>query len=268
MDHDPERPHGPHHAHRLVSDQVPGRDQRRRGPGIGPGCLGARPSLRDRGRGGPLRERQATRRRHRLRARYDGSGSRVTLHAGREERSFRLDAEREALAAWLGAFFGFPVEVRADPESGFPDDKEASGPTIISTATLASVAGWFPARSEEQMRMRFRANLEIGEVPAFWEDRLYGEPGTTVRFIVGAVCFEGTNPCQRCVVPTRDPLTGTEDRGFQKTLAARRRETLPAWAARSRFNHFYRLAVNTRIPPSEAGKPIRVGDPVEIVGPG
>ena len=159
---------------------------------------------------------------HRLRARYDGSGSRVTLHAGREGHSFRLDAEREALAAWLGAFFGFPVEVRADPESGFPDDKEASGPTIISTATLASVAGWFPTKSEEQMRMRFRANLEIGEVPAFWEDRLYGEPGTTVRFTVGAVCLEGTNPCQRCVVPTRDPLTGAEDRGFQKTLAARR----------------------------------------------
>ena len=60
------------------------------------------------------------------------------------------------------------------------------------------------------MRMRFRANLEIGEVPAFWEDRLYGESGTTVRFTVGAVCLEGTNPCQRCVVPTRDPLTGTE----------------------------------------------------------
>jgi len=205
---------------------------------------------------------------HRVRARYDGSGSRVTLQAGREERSFRLDAEREALAAWLGAFFGFPVAVRADPESGFPDDKEAYGPTIISTATLARVTGWFPVTSEEQMRMRFRANLEIGEVPAFWEDRLYGEPGTTVRFTIGAVCFEGTNPCQRCVVPTRDPLTGTEDRGFQKTLAARRAETLPAWAARSRFNHFYRLAVNTRIPPSEAGKPIRVGDPVEIAGPG
>ncbi|MGH8563795.1 MAG: MOSC domain-containing protein [Gammaproteobacteria bacterium] len=92
--------------------------------------------------------------------------------------------------------------------------------------------------------------------------------GTTVRFTVGAVRFEGTNPCQRCVVPTRDPLTGTEDRGFQKTLAARRAETLPAWAPRSRFNHFYRLAVNMRIPPSEAGKPILVGDPVEITDPG
>ena len=131
---------------------------------------------------------------HRLRARYDGSASRVTLHAGREDRTFRLDAEGEALAAWLGAFFGFPVEVRADPESGFPDDKEAFGPTIISTATLALVAGWFPTKSEEQMRMRFRANLEIGEVPAFWEDRLYGEPGTTVRFTVGGGVLRGHQP--------------------------------------------------------------------------
>ncbi|MGH8581860.1 MAG: MOSC domain-containing protein [Gammaproteobacteria bacterium] len=205
---------------------------------------------------------------HRLRARYDDAGSRVVLRTDREERAFDLDGERAALAAWLGAFFGFPVGIRDDPDSGFPDDREAYGPTIITTATLAAVAGWFPGRTEDQMRLRFRANLEIDEVPAFWEDRLYGEPGTTVCFRIGGVHVEGTNPCQRCVVPTRDPLTGSEDRGFQKTLAARRAETLPPWAARSRFDHYYRLAVNTRIAVSEAGKAIRVGDPVEIIGPG
>lgn len=205
---------------------------------------------------------------HRLRARYELAGSRVMLDAGGEERGFRLDRDREALGDWLSGFFGFPVRVQEDPESGFPDDREAYGPTVIGTATLAEVASWFPGQTEDEMRLRFRTNLEIGEVPAFWEDRLYGEPGTTLRFTVGAVGIEGTNPCQRCVVPTRDPVTGSEDRGFQKTLAERRAETLPPWANRSRFNHYYRLAVNTRIPISEAGKSIRVGDKVEIMGSG
>ncbi len=205
---------------------------------------------------------------HRLRARYDGGGSRVVLRTEVEERGFDLDGERAALAEWLGKFFGFPVNLWENPDTGFPDDREAYGPTLIGTATLAEVAAWFPGKTEDEMRLRFRANLEIGEVPAFWEDRLYGAPGTTVRFRIGTALIEGTNPCQRCVVPTRDPLTGIEDRGFQKTLATRRAETLPPWAARARFDHYYRLAVNTRIPPSEAGKPIRVGDPVEIIGPG
>ncbi len=205
---------------------------------------------------------------HRLRARYDGARTRVVLCNGVEERAFHLDRERAELARWLARYFGFPVEVRDDPQSGFPDDREAYGPTLIGAATLDRLTGWFPGKTADEMRLRFRANLEIGEVPAFWEDRLYGAAGTTVSFQIGAVRLEGTNPCQRCVVPTRDPWTGAEDRGFQKTLARRRAETLPPWAARSRFDHFYRLAVNTRIPISEAGKPIRVGDPIEIRGPG
>lgn len=52
---------------------------------------------------------------------------------------------------------------------------------------------------------------------------------------------------------------------FQKTLAERRAAYLLAWATRSCFNHFYRLAVNTLVPASEAGKVVRVGDEVAIL---
>jgi hypothetical protein len=43
-----------------------------------------------------------------------------------------------------------------------------------------------------------------------------------------------------------------------------RQATLPAWADKSFFDHYYRLATNTRINPSEAGKVLCVGDPVVI----
>jgi len=39
-----------------------------------------------------------------------------------------------------------------------------------------------------------------------------------------------------------------------------RRQHLPQWANVQRFNHFYRFAVNTSIPESEAGKCLRAGD--------
>ena len=205
---------------------------------------------------------------HRLRAHFDLDTHTVTLaESGTSApQRFRLDRDRERMEAWLSTFFGFSITIRQDPRAGFPDDTDASGPTVISAGTLAAVSAWFPGATPQDMQLRFRTNLEISGVPAFWEDRLFGEPGTVVDFSVGAVAFEGVNPCQRCVVPARDPRSGIEEAGFQKTLATKREQTLPAWAARSRFNHYYRLAVNTRILASQAGKTLRVGDEVTILG--
>lgn len=186
----------------------------------------------------------------------------------RGERSavFHLDREREELQSWLSEYFGQPVRVVENELIGFPDDTESPGPTVVSSATLATVAGWFPGVSVEETRARFRANLEIGGVEPFWEDRLYGAEGESVRFQVGEVLFEGTNPCQRCAVPPRDPLTG-ENRpaGFAKQFGEKRRETLPAWAAADRFDHYYRLTVNTRLAAGE-GKVIAVGGEVRGLG--
>ena len=117
----------------------------------------------------------------------------------------------------------------------------------------------------ESARLRFRANLEIGGVPPFWEDRLFGPPETVVPFQIGDVIFHGVNPCQRCVVPPRDPETGDPLPDFSSIFRARRELTLPEWADRARFNHFYRLAVNTRVPASQAGHTLSVGDQVLIL---
>lgn len=204
---------------------------------------------------------------HLLRAAFDVENGMVSLQIeGTQKQVFQIGTEQEKLEAWLSNYFGFAVKLLQNSLTGFPDDTNAPGPTVISTGTLAEVASWFPGVSVEQMRLRLRANLEIGGVPAFWEDRLFAKAGEFVQFQVGKVLFAGVNPCQRCVVITRDAITGEADSNFQKNFVAKRRETLPYGVELSRFNHFYRLSVNTRVPESEAGKVLQVGDQVRILG--
>jgi len=203
---------------------------------------------------------------HRVRSRVDRDRGTVTVReqGGAGERTFHLDDDRAGFEAWLGEFLGYPVEVVRNDEGGFPDDTDASGPTVISTATIEAVASWYDGIDTAGMRRRLRANLEVGGVPAFWEDRLYGEPGRAVPFEVGAVRLRGVNPCQRCVVPTRDPDTGEPTPGFQKTFVQRRRTTLPEWASEAQFDHYFRLMVNTRVPRDSWGDSLAVGDRVTV----
>lgn len=201
---------------------------------------------------------------HGLRSVFDFTGGELCLMAAETDRAgrFRLPDELGALEAWLSDYFEQPTFFRQNEVQGFPDDINAPGPTVISTATLAEVASWFPGLSVESARVRFRANLEIGGVPPFWEDRLFGDPDTVVPFQIGSALFHGVNPCQRCAVPPRDPETGDTIPEFSQIFRARREEALPPWAVRARFNHFYRLAVNTRVPGSQAGATLHVGDEV------
>ncbi|MBM0740068.1 MOSC N-terminal beta barrel domain-containing protein [Phormidium sp. CLA17] len=201
---------------------------------------------------------------HKLRANFDLEQRTVSLQVqdASESLSFRLDGDRTPLESWLGRYFGFPVKLIQNPEMGFPDDTESPAPTIISTETVEAVAAWFPV-SVENMRSRLRTTLEIAAEP-FWEEQLFSTAGNLVPFHIGAVQFLGVNPCQRCIVPTRDPLTGEPYPDFQKMFVEHRKATFPTWAEASRFNHYYRLAVNTRTHPSEAGKTIQVGDLITL----
>ena len=202
---------------------------------------------------------------HHLRSQFHLSARVVTLSVqGENPVSFHLDHGRSAIGAWLSDFFGFAVELQQNIVTGFPDDPDSPGPTIVSAASIEQVASWFPDLSVEGVRNRFRTNLEIADVPAFWEDRLYSDD-QPVEFQLGDVQIAGINPCQRCLVPTRDARSGVKTAQFQKTFVANRKAELPAWAPVSRFNHFYRLAVNTRIAPSEVGKRLQVGDTIETL---
>jgi uncharacterized protein len=177
-------------------------------------------------------------------------------------REFAFPQDHESAAEWFSVYFDQQIIVRHS-RNGFPDDAVAHGPTIISTASLQAVCDWFPEITLDEARRRFRATLEIDDVPAFWEDRLFGPKNTyAVRFRVGDVDFEGSNPCARCSVPPRDSYTGADGIGFQKRFSELRQEHLPPWAPIEHFDHYYRLSTNTSVPLSECGKTLRVGDPL------
>ncbi len=179
--------------------------------------------------------------------------------------AFDVDAQRRELSRWLSDYFALPVELAEDPLGGFPDDTESPGPTVVSVATLDTVATWFAGLTQAEVRRRFRANLEIDGVEPFWEDRLVAEEGKLVRFRIGQAEFFGTNPCQRCPVPTRNSYTGEVTREFGKIFSRQRQATLPKWAPSGRFDHYYRLSTNTRGVGSEEVA-IRVGDDVTLLG--
>ena len=211
---------------------------------------------------------------HLIRAVFAPDISSVTLSVPGDRRkiptkTFAFPGDTASASKWFSNFFEQPITVRHTPE-GFPDDTIANGPTIISTASLQAVCGLFPGMTIGDARLRFRTTLEIdgdrsaatpAEVPAFWEDQLFGaEERSAVRFRIGEVNFEGSNPCARCPVPPRDPHTGVIIPGFQKIFSDYRRSHVPGWCPEARFDHYYRLATNTRVASSEAGKVLRVGD--------
>jgi uncharacterized protein YcbX len=220
---------------------------------------------------------------HLIRATYAPDLNSVTLAVPGDRRNipartFPFPGGAEDAAEWFSVYFEQQILVRHTPE-GFPDDTIANGPTIISVASLQAVCDWFPGMTLDNARQRFRTTLEIdsadvaekaasanGHLPAFWEEQLYGEDErSVVRFRIGEVNFEGSNPCARCPVPARDPQTGADLTGFQKRFSDLRRKTLPPWAPAARFDHFYRLAVNTRVAPTETGKSLGLGDSLKLL---
>jgi uncharacterized protein YcbX len=206
---------------------------------------------------------------HLIRATYKPDLTGVGLsapedHRGLEPIRVTFPDETGKAAKWFSDYFEQPVIVRYARE-GFPDDGLASGPTIISTASLQAICDWFAGITLNEARERFRTTLEVDGVPSFWEDRLFGpEENYAVRFKIGDVAFEGSNPCARCPVPARHPRTGEDRVGFSKLFSELRRATLPAWSPAERFDHFYRLATNTRVPAAEQGKVLRLGDPLAL----
>lgn len=216
---------------------------------------------------------------HRIRTSVDPDASMAVV----DDQHFLMAGDTTPLEDWMSERLGTPVRLRENPTAGFPDDTDAPGPTLIATATLEAVGAWFDLTLEET-RSRFRANVEIGGVPAFWEDAYYGGtcrigrgPGVAstgggsaaarrgnVAAATAGVAFILNNPCARCVVPSRDARTGEPTIGFQKRFADRRRASLSPAVDATPFNHFYRLAVNTRLAPGSAGGVIRIGDPLDV----
>ncbi len=195
-----------------------------------------------------------------IRAEYGECGRRVELAAGSERLQCELATSRADMGSFFSRALGESVTIRRDSRPGFPDDAEATGPTLLGTGSIATVAGWF-GMSLGEVRRRFRANLEIEGLEPFEEDLLFGPPGGARPFRIGEVDFQATNPCARCVVPTLDSRGGA---GQGELSAARfavfRRRFRRRDSAIESYGHYYRLAVNTVLAPGQAGKTLSLGD--------
>ena len=198
---------------------------------------------------------------HELTAEFDPGQESLTVTGDGETRVFDLGAEREAAAEWFSSYLGIETTIERDDGTGFVDRRSA-GPSVVSTATIEEIGTWFEDLTPESVRRRLRTNVEIGGVPAFWEDRFVGADAPT--FEAAGIEFEGVEPCGRCVVPSRDPDTGEALPEFRERFIERREATFPEFADPGSFDHFFAVTLIAAIPEYDRGGTITVGDAVTV----
>ncbi len=199
---------------------------------------------------------------HTIRASFDLEQRLVTLwHDASPPETFPIQPGSHGPCDWLSEALGMTV-LLDERNGGFPDDTDAPGPTLTTTATLELVANWFGCELQETRR-RFRCNLEVDQTTAFWEDTLASPmrphaqtdlpadpyaalpPPEPLRFRIGEVMLRATGVCRRCVVPTRKSRSGEPEIGFREAFEARRRQTLPKNVDAAAWHNLYRLGINT-----------------------
>jgi uncharacterized protein YcbX len=199
---------------------------------------------------------------HEFETSYDPSAGTLSATApGGETRTFDLDLERDAAGDWFSEHLDADLALERDDRGGFVD-RPSMGPSVVSTATLETVASWFDDLTAESVRRRLRANVEVDGVPAFWEDRFVGEDAPA--FETGGVEFAGVTPCNRCVVPTRDPATGDPLPEFRETFLREREASFPEWADWDAFDHYYAVMILAAVRDAPADPVLSVGDDVTV----
>ena len=101
------------------------------------------------------------------------------------------------LPAALADDLGRDVELRTDPQ-GQPDLLES---VLVTTRATHEAIERELGRGLDQRRWRTNVHVEL-DAPAFAEEEWEGRTLT-----IGAARFELLHPCERCVIPTRDPDT-------------------------------------------------------------
>ncbi|NUW31028.1 MOSC domain-containing protein [Nonomuraea sp. SMC257] len=147
-------------------------------------------------------------------------------------------------AAWLSALLGEPARLAwqddphgrpVDPVHGRPEDRvslaDAYPLLLTTTASLDRLNAWVAETAAERgeeprpplsMR-RFRPNVVIdGVAKPFDED-------TWKRVRIGEVDFRVSKGCDRCVLPTIDPVTLDRGKEPTRTLARHRRWDGKVW---------------------------------------
>lgn len=142
-----------------------------------------------------------------------------------------------ALHAALEADLGRPLELRRDTAG----QQDLPRSLLITTAATLDALGSELAMALDLRRFRTNIHLEL-DAPPYAEHEWEGR---SLR--VGDAVLSLLHPCERCVIPTRDPDTARKDPIILRHLA-REHDTL--------------FGINAR---ALAPARIAVGDPVELV---
>ncbi|ORU90695.1 MAG: hypothetical protein A6F71_06990 [Cycloclasticus sp. symbiont of Poecilosclerida sp. M] len=185
-----------------------------------------------------------------------------TNEQGKSE-DFSLQNPR-LLESFLSEQLDKKLYLKENKQQGFPDDIDANGPTLISQASLEEVVSWYKDLSIDDIRARFRINLEVDDAPAFWEDQLYKVNNKNLTLCVGDVEINPSNPCARCSVPIKEPGSGKPYNNFFETFIQKREQSAPSWHDPACFDHWYRLSANTRVNTQQAKKTLSLGDSVRV----
>ena len=202
-----------------------------------------------------------------LKAAYDLPNYTVAFsdRVGGPAHSFHLLNEKKEIEKYLGEFFGEPISLLQNKQGQLMDIPTASSVTIVSEASLLSLHKEFSDRTLEDVRLRFRASIELSGVEPYWEENLVGAPGVGMRIQIGELEMIGVSPRARCNVPPRDPLTGITDKTFVKRMMKSREKTLPEKSHIPEYGSLYHLTINTYIPETQKGKWLRVGDELKTI---
>ena len=201
---------------------------------------------------------------HQIKAKFSNDFNSVNLSTEKiSETKFEL-TENKFINEFFSEHFGFKIFLKQNVAQGFPDDTNSLGPTLVGENSLIEVANWIQKEqnislSIDELIKRFRPNLIIGEIKAFWEDEFI--QGGVIY--VGDIMIQGDKATPRCVVPTRDPSNGEILSGFAKIITENRKKTISSNINKNYFEHYYKLCLNTKIPFSESSKILRLSDEIK-----
>ncbi len=182
-----------------------------------------------------------------------------------DKRSFDLSHETEKAEAFLTEFFNLKVFLVKNESGRLMDIPDESAVTVVAYETLKVLSDKLKDPLDT-FRLRFRSNIEISNVPPYWEEQLVNYDNLDgIRFRIGEVEMRGMSLRARCNVPPRNPFTGETDKSFIKKMILSREDSIPPWSQLKRLNNLYHLTVNTFIPDSEFGKQLNLGDTVELI---
>ena len=202
-----------------------------------------------------------------LKVSYDLSEYRVNFSERNSDRptSFHLINDKPKIETWLSDFFGMKINFLHNQDGRLLDIPDRSCVTVLSTGSLEYLAENMDGHSVDDLRLRFRASLEISGTSPFWEEKLADREGDPVHYRIGNVNVSGISLRARCNVPPQDPFTGKLDKSFVKKMISARDKNVPEWSMVRELPNLYHLTVDCFIPDSEKGKFINLGDEVEIV---